>query len=166
MANNLKDHLKEVADAIRAKKGTTDLINPQDFAEEIGAISGGGEGEGGGSSWRYFDFTGYKDDILSFSESFPVFTHSIRFIRNGQDMVAPLAVFFLFVVSNERLKEIKAIGVDMSAKVKNNPLSPTATTMAEVFATDLGGITLEQGMKDIWGLVEITEDEFLNKTFD
>lgn len=43
MANNLKDHLKEVADAIRAKKGTTDLINPQDFAEEIGAISGGGQ---------------------------------------------------------------------------------------------------------------------------
>lgn len=35
MANNLKDHLKEVADAIRAKKGTTDLINPQDFATEI-----------------------------------------------------------------------------------------------------------------------------------
>lgn len=52
MANNLKDHLKEVADAIRAKKGTTDLINPQDFAEEIGAISGGGEG---GSNIEYLD---------------------------------------------------------------------------------------------------------------
>lgn len=45
MANNLKDHLKEVADAIRAKKGTSDLINPQDFATEIEGISGGG-GEG------------------------------------------------------------------------------------------------------------------------
>ena len=42
MANNLKDHLKEVADAIRAKKGTSDLINPQDFATEIEGISGGG----------------------------------------------------------------------------------------------------------------------------
>jgi hypothetical protein len=45
MANNLKDHLKEVADAIRAKKGTSDLINPQDFATEIEGISGGGGGE-------------------------------------------------------------------------------------------------------------------------
>lgn len=43
MANNLKDHLKEVADAIRAKKGTSDLINPQNFATEIEGISGGGE---------------------------------------------------------------------------------------------------------------------------
>lgn len=55
MANNLKDHLKEAADAIRAKKGTTDLINPQDFAEEIGAISGGGEEDG--SNIEYLDVT-------------------------------------------------------------------------------------------------------------
>lgn len=58
MANNLKDHLKEVADAIRAKKGTTDLINPQDFATEIEGISGsGGEGESGGSTFEYLDIT-------------------------------------------------------------------------------------------------------------
>lgn len=47
MANNLKDHLKEVADAIRAKKGTSDLINPQDFATEIEGIGGSGGGESG-----------------------------------------------------------------------------------------------------------------------
>ena len=56
MANNLKDHLKEVADAIRAKKGTSDLINPQDFATEIEGISGGGES--GGSTIEYLDLTG------------------------------------------------------------------------------------------------------------
>lgn len=55
MANNLKDHLKEVADAIRAKKGTNDLINPQDFATEIEGISGGGSGEGSGSNIEYLD---------------------------------------------------------------------------------------------------------------
>ena len=42
--NNLKDLLTDVADAIREKKGTTELINPQDFGEEIRGIeSGGGE---------------------------------------------------------------------------------------------------------------------------
>lgn len=57
MANNLKDHLKEVADAIRAKKGTSDLINPQDFATEIEGISGG-SGESGGSNIEYLDVSG------------------------------------------------------------------------------------------------------------
>ena len=40
-ADNLKDFLTDVADAIRAKKGTTDLINPQNFSAEIAALSGG-----------------------------------------------------------------------------------------------------------------------------
>ena len=40
-ANNLKDFLTDVADTIRAKKGSTDLINPQDFSSEIASLSGG-----------------------------------------------------------------------------------------------------------------------------
>ena len=36
--NNLTDFLTDVADAIREKKGTTDLINPQDFSDEIKSI--------------------------------------------------------------------------------------------------------------------------------
>lgn len=42
--NNLKDFLTDVADAIREKKGTTDLINPQDFSAEIASIETGGGG--------------------------------------------------------------------------------------------------------------------------
>ena len=40
-ANNLKDFLIDVADAIRAKKGSTDLINPQDFSSEIASLPSG-----------------------------------------------------------------------------------------------------------------------------
>lgn len=40
--NNISDLLKSVADAIRAKKGTTDLINPQNFDAEIASIPSGG----------------------------------------------------------------------------------------------------------------------------
>lgn len=39
--DNLKDFLTDVADAIREKKGTTDLINPQDFSSEIASIQSG-----------------------------------------------------------------------------------------------------------------------------
>lgn len=40
--NNLTDFLTDVANAIRAKKGTTAKINPQDFSSEIANISTGG----------------------------------------------------------------------------------------------------------------------------
>ena len=39
--DNLKDFLTDVADAIREKKGTTELINPQDFGSEIRGIESG-----------------------------------------------------------------------------------------------------------------------------
>lgn len=41
--NNLKDFLTDVADAIREKKGMTDLISPLDFSEEILGIETGGK---------------------------------------------------------------------------------------------------------------------------
>lgn len=40
--NNLKDFLTDIANAIRAKKGTTEEINPQDFSSEIESIKSGG----------------------------------------------------------------------------------------------------------------------------
>ena len=40
--NNLTDFLTDIADAIRAKKGTTAKINPQEFSSEIASISTGG----------------------------------------------------------------------------------------------------------------------------
>lgn len=39
---SLSSLLKDVADSIRIKKGSTSLINPQDFAREIASIEGGG----------------------------------------------------------------------------------------------------------------------------
>ena len=36
--NNLGDFLKDVADSIRKKKGTTEKINPQAFSQEIASL--------------------------------------------------------------------------------------------------------------------------------
>lgn len=47
--DNLTDFLTDIADAIRAKKGTADKINPQNFASEIASIETGGSGSGDGS---------------------------------------------------------------------------------------------------------------------
>ena len=45
--DNVNDFLTDIADAIRAKKGTSALINPQDFASEIEGIEGGGGSDSG-----------------------------------------------------------------------------------------------------------------------
>lgn len=42
--NNIQDFLTDVANAIRDKKGTSDLINPQDFSNEISSLEVGGGG--------------------------------------------------------------------------------------------------------------------------
>lgn len=52
--DNLKDFLTDVADAIREKEGSTDLINPQAFSDRIRAFEIGGGG--GGVKW-----TGHAD---------------------------------------------------------------------------------------------------------
>lgn len=48
-----RDLCLSVADAIREKKGSNELINPQDFAKEIASIEGGGSG-GGELEGEYF----------------------------------------------------------------------------------------------------------------
>lgn len=40
--DNLHDFLKDLADTIRTKKGTSAPINPQNFSDEIASIEGGG----------------------------------------------------------------------------------------------------------------------------
>lgn len=75
--NNLTDFLTDVADAIRAKKGSTAKINPQDFSAEIASIESGG-GSGGAASVifndvNFFDYDGNllhaytKEQFLSLS---------------------------------------------------------------------------------------------------
>ena len=56
----LTEFLKEIADAIREKKGTSDLINPQNFASEIASIEGGSGGgfEGAVGGIEYLEMYG------------------------------------------------------------------------------------------------------------
>ena len=54
--NNLTDFLTDVANAIRAKKGTTAKINPQDFSSEIASI--GGSATTPKSDVNFYDYDG------------------------------------------------------------------------------------------------------------
>ena len=77
--DNLKDFLTDVADAIRGKKGTTNLINPQDFSAEIASIqSGGGAVVVSPKAVNFRDFDGTilhsytKDEFLALTELPPL----------------------------------------------------------------------------------------------
>lgn len=62
--NNLTDFLTDVANAIREKKGTTDLINPQDFSSEIASIETGGGGGGEAIEEKDINFYDYDGTLL------------------------------------------------------------------------------------------------------
>lgn len=62
--DNLTDLLRDVADAIREKKGTTELINPQDFSAEIASIQSGGGGGVVSLSPKAVNFRDYDGTIL------------------------------------------------------------------------------------------------------
>lgn len=141
MANNLKDHLKEVADAIRAKKGTSDLINPQDFATEIEGISGGGSGEGGGSNWRYFDVSNDKGRAY-------VAGHIIKAKAYGMTCIIPFGTLDFLGENVEKI----AIGIDMSVgycEIGTSKVVAYGTTIE----TFLSGWFAD-------GVVEITKEQF------
>lgn len=65
--NNLTDFLTDVADAIREKKGTTELINPQDFSAEIASIeSSGGNGWTGHADAEGLRAIGWTDEDIAY----------------------------------------------------------------------------------------------------
>lgn len=66
----LKSFVKGIADAIRSKEGSSELISPMDFAQRIEALQ---VGEGGGtndSSIEYLDVREieYKGQVVMFSQ--------------------------------------------------------------------------------------------------
>lgn len=143
MANNLKDHLKEVADAIRAKKGTTDLINPQDFATEIEGISGGGSGSGEPmSSWRYFDVSNMIADKTMLVQLF------LPYLVNRSKRIEP-------AITDTNMTNVTAVAVDGEALFsvgENGQL----LTWSEVLA--LEGLSPES-LAQV-GITEITKEQF------
>ena len=76
-ANNLTDFLADVADAIRAKKETSALINPQNFSAEIASIETGGGGSYTGHAdaeglraigWTEEDIAYYQENGVNWNE--------------------------------------------------------------------------------------------------
>lgn len=141
MANNLKDHLKEVADAIRAKKGTNDLINPQDFATEIEGISGGGES----GEWVYCNSELWNSTAKSILPLYASLAKGSVDLGNGamQVVLTPL------MLSSYGATSISAYAFNLSAQMANPSMQ---YTIKEAMIAD--------AVYDIIKQTEITKEQF------
>lgn len=148
MANKkeLRDLFKGIADAIRTKEGSKDLISARDFPERISNLSGGGS-----SSWRYFDISNAN---IQDKESFAFYAYLVKGEYAGNK--------YIDVGHNFYTEEAIAIGFDCNAK-----LHLTYEGVEEEFGKQ--PMTMnhywEAAVKNSWiqsGWVEITEEEFYN----
>jgi hypothetical protein len=132
-----------VAGAIRAKEGSTEKINPQDFPQRIENLQvGGGTSE---DKWRYFDCKQVpiesRVEILAELESMIIKAQSISY----NTIMSSAKVSYI-----EDASAIVAFGADMSIETN---VSGEFTTLGKLYemVTDM----LAQA-----GIIEITKEQF------
>ena len=94
--NNLQDFLTDIADAIREKKGTTEKINPQDFATEIANLSsGGGSGSGSEDNEQNYIYFILDDGDTVFYQSIDILNKTERYyaVYNLETWEPELTIF-------------------------------------------------------------------------
>ena len=143
-----------VAGAIRAKEGSTEKINPQDFVQRIDNLEVGGGTDGGSirSSWRYFDVSKMveedKEQIVS------MFALIIRAMSVTNDVICPPKT------PDIDLMKTLAFGFDSSMPYRNKYMEEI-NTIGELYAMAGGDEVFNE-----LGIIEISEEEFLTKTFE
>lgn len=166
--NNLGDFLKDLANAIREKKGSTDLINPQNFSDEIRNLQN--ESRAAGKYIAINDDNAVLIDILgqlyNYMGGYDIFNAQLKMEVEGQLASLPLAMI---------LQMSTYSGFNPTEYIKSIYISP------RVYIPDLGSaiktfyydsIEALQYMSDGMGNdfdvteyitpYEITEEEFLD----
>ena len=144
--NNLQDFLTDIANAIREKKGTTEKINPQDFAIEIANLTGGEET----SNVEYLDIRNIerKYDLVWLS-------YNTSLVINGNHMIAPIGLMMVAGTDyHEFINACAYVEIDLNSKritVEGNQIVSTSE-----FITLSGLMTQEQ----LDAIPRITKEEF------
>lgn len=113
-------------------------------------VNGGG---GSASSWRYFSAPTITDQ-----PSANLVLYSLALIvRTNSSVGAQIGSIFLMNSSDTTLD---AIGIDTSRVVYINGFTPEPMQIEALFAMENGGVTFEQMLVQMLGIIEITEEEF------
>lgn len=157
--NNLQDFLTDIADAIREKKGTTEKINPQDFATEITNLSSGGSGESSGddSNIEYLDVSGLdvtnKDSKYSF---FGMYSNSIKAKAMGYIAFCPSGMYHSMV----EMSKIDILAVAIDFNLPTNSFGETLKTTKEYILSFPGDFGFTE--EELDAIPRITKEEFYN----
>lgn len=145
----LNEVMKETADAIREKKGTTDKIAPINFAEEIKSISVGGGDAPSGDSLQYFDIRAEEfRNLIEIAVAAQV-VYSV--LDDNTVLYGPPGM--IGINKDETLMGVRAFGIDPTTKfIKFTPSSVgnMVTSVEEMF-----GFYLEKAPR-------ITKEQFYN----
>ena len=159
--NNLQDFLTDIADAIREKKGTTEKINPQDFATEIANLSSGGgsgSGSGDGSNIEYLDLREY--DVMNDDSKWSIFRlYSISCIvimNNDYKAYMPSGILAQVMSAPNSNFNVLACAIDFS--VKTSVFLGELQTINEYFIQKLGDMSFTQ--EELNAIPRITKEQF------
>ena len=134
--DNLTDFMLDLAEGIRAKKGTTEPINPQDFRKEIESISGGGSG-GGESSIEYLDVSGMNDDNKS-----SLIMHALLLKLTGEDVILGTQIISNGVYSRTPIpSKVTALSIDVTMPLTKY-MSPDQSDKQELTTLEEMGISV------------------------
>lgn len=119
----LNDFLTNIANAIREKKGTTEKINAQNFANEILSIEGGGGGECTKThvvKSTNFPVGSVKDDIVYNATETDI---EVVIVINGKKFTLPFSIYSSFGVFPLNI---------VYYKVSDLPTSPNITDLSTI----------------------------------
>lgn len=147
----LKNFVKGIADAIRRKEGSSDLISPMDFAQHIDNLQvGGGTSE---SSKRY-----YRIELNDATDVFVQFygTNMKADIGDGEIAVVGAALIFAYGIPSTNWK---AVAIDIDTPTYS-PTGDGVISFREQIEKRGGNV---DDLAEV-GLISITKEQFYDLT--
>ena len=149
--DNLTDFLKDVANAIREKKGTTEKINPQDFASEIASIEGG---ESSASIWTgHADVEGLKaigwdDEDIAYYQKYGVNWNEEddQYHKVSDDNKALYGVLTADNISSYRNRIVYLPKIDTSSKTIMSSMFSYCNSLVSIPQLDTSNVTSMSSM--------------------
>ena len=166
MAENIIELLTDVADAIREKKGSTEPINAQNFAEEIRSIEGG-SGWTGHADAEGLRAIGWDDEDIEYYQKYGVNWNEEddQYHLVSDDNKALYGVLTANNISNYRDRIVYLPKIDTSAKTKMNEMFSGCKSLVAIPKLNTSNVTnMESMFYNCYSLISIPQLDTSNVT--
>ena len=156
--NNLHDYLSDLADAIREKKGTTEPINAQSFAEEIRTIESGGSGWTGHADVEGLKAIGWDDEDIAYYQRYGVNWNEEddEYHKVSDDNKALYGVLTASNISTYKDRIVYLPKIDTSAKTSMDNVFEGCKNMVAIPMLDTRNVTtFSSAFRNCYDLVTI-----------